>query len=80
MAAVLTTCFPDKAPELFAYRATVVRVDHNYEGKHWVQYNRQFQREALIMRPSLVEPGSSRGGHTVDKIQIGLSSGSSPTG
>ena len=43
-----------------------------------------------IMRPSLVEPGPSRGAHTVDKmtmaslrvhkIQIGLSSGSSPTG
>jgi hypothetical protein len=47
MAAILATRFPDKAPELFAYQATIMRADQNYEGKRWVQYDRQFRREAL---------------------------------
>ena len=47
MAAVLSTRFPEKAPEFFAYQATIVRADRNYEGKRWVQYDRQFRREAL---------------------------------
>ena len=40
----------EKAPELFAYQATILRADRNYEGKRWVQYNRQFRREALARK------------------------------
>ena len=50
MAAVLCTRFPEKAPEFFAYQSTIVRADRNYEGKRWVQYDRQFRREALSRR------------------------------
>ena len=47
MAAVLASRFPEKAPELFAYQATIVRAERNYEGQQWVAYDRQFRREAL---------------------------------
>lgn len=50
MAAVLCTRFPDKAGELFAYQATIVRAERNYEGKRWVSYDRQFRREALARK------------------------------
>ncbi len=50
MAAILTTRFPSKAPELFAYQATIVRAERNYEGKRWVSYDRQFRREALARK------------------------------
>ena len=50
MAMVLATRFPEKAPKLFAYQATIVRAERNYEGKHWVSYNRQFRREALARK------------------------------
>ena len=42
--------FPEKAPEFFAYQATVVRAERNYEGKRWVTYDRQFRREALARK------------------------------
>ena len=47
MAAVLVLRFPDKAPELFAYQASIIRAERNYEGKHWVIYDRQYRWEAL---------------------------------
>ena len=50
MMAILATCFPHKAPELFAYQATVVRAERNYKGKRWVTYDRQNCREALACR------------------------------
>ena len=50
MAAILTTRFPEKAVELFAYQATIVRAERNYEGKRWVSYDQQFHREALARR------------------------------
>ena len=50
MAAVLVTRFPEKAPELFAFQATIVRAERNYEGNRWVTYDRQFRREALAQR------------------------------
>ena len=49
-AAVLCTRFPDKAPELWAYQATIVRAERNYEGKRWVTYDRQFRRQALARK------------------------------
>ena len=47
MAATLATRFPEKAPELFAYQASIVRAERNYEPGRWVSYDRQFRREAL---------------------------------
>lgn len=47
MAAVISTRFPHKAGELFAYQAMIVRVERNYEGKRWVTYDR---REALARK------------------------------
>ena len=41
----MVTCFPEKAPELWAYQATVLRVAQNYEGTAWVVYDCQFWRE-----------------------------------
>ena len=50
MAAVLCSQFPDKAGELFAYQASIVRAELNYEGKRWVAYDRQYRREALARK------------------------------
>jgi hypothetical protein len=50
MAAVLCSKFPDKAGELFAYQASIVRAERNYEGKRWVAYDRQYRREALARK------------------------------
>lgn len=47
MAAVLCTRFPEKAPELRAYQATIIRAERNYEGKMWVTYDR---RQALAKK------------------------------
>ena len=50
MAAVMATRFPHKAPELFAYQASIIRAERNYEAGRWVTYDRQFRREALARR------------------------------
>ncbi len=50
MAALLSTRFPHKVPELFAYLATIVRAERNYEYGRWVAYDRQFRREALAKK------------------------------
>ena len=50
MAAILCTRFPEKAPELWAYQATIVRAERNYKGKRWVTYDQQFQRQALAKK------------------------------
>ena len=56
MAAVIATRFPHKAPELFAYQATIVRAERNYEAGRWVAYDRQFRREATVQKgPQLVD-------------------------
>ncbi len=47
MAALLAQRFPEKAPELFAYQALIVRSERNYRGRQWVSYDRAFRREAL---------------------------------
>ena len=59
MAAVLCTRFPNKALELWAYQATIVRVERNYDGKRWVTCDRQFRREALARKDlnwSIIDP------------------------
>ena len=50
LAAILVTCFPEKAPELWAYQTTILRAARNYEGTAWVTYDRQFCREALARK------------------------------
>ena len=47
---MLCSRFPEKAPELFAYAATIVRAERNYEGQRWVIYDRQYRREALARK------------------------------
>ena len=50
MATVICTRFPDKAKELFVYQASIVWAKHNYEGKRWVTYDRQYRCEALARK------------------------------
>ena len=50
MAAVLVTRFPGKAPELWAYQATIIRAARNFEGTYWVSYDSQYRREALAKK------------------------------
>lgn len=47
MATVLVSQYPDKAPEMFCYQASIVRAARNFEGNSWVAYDRQYRREAL---------------------------------
>ena len=49
-AAVLTTRFPEKALELFAYQASIVKVERNYEDRQWVAYDCQYRRAALARK------------------------------
>ena len=50
MAAILATRFPEKAPELFAYQASIVRTERNFEGRRSVNYDRCYRREALATK------------------------------
>ena len=50
MSAIISSRFPHKAPELFAYQALIVRAERNYESNRWVSYDRQFRREALACK------------------------------
>lgn len=50
MAALLASRFPEKAPELFAYQASIVRAERNFDGCRWVAYDRCYRREALALK------------------------------
>ena len=50
MAAFICTHFPKKVPELWAYQATIIQAERNYEGKRWVTYDRQFHRQVLAKK------------------------------
>ena len=50
IAAIIVTHFPEKAPELWAHQATILRVARNYKGTAWVTYDLQFQQEALARK------------------------------
>ena len=50
MAALLATRFPHKAAELFAYQASIVRAERNFDDGRWVAYDRCFRREALAQK------------------------------
>ena len=47
MAALLSSCFPEKAPELFAYLGSIVRAERIFSNRRWVAYDRCYRREAL---------------------------------
>ena len=50
MAALLASRFPEKAPELFAYQASIVRAERNFVDRRWVAYDQCFRREALAQK------------------------------
>ena len=42
--------WPGKAPELFAYQASIVRAERNFEGQRWVTYDKCYRWEALASK------------------------------
>ena len=50
MAAIISTRFPHKAPELLAYQAVIVHTKRNYEGTQSVSYDHRYQQEALVRK------------------------------
>ena len=50
LAALIASRFPEKAPELFAYQASIVRAERNFDDRRWVTYDRCFRREALAAK------------------------------
>ena len=50
MAALLASSFPEKAPELFVYQASIVRAERNFDDHQCVAYDRCFRREALSQK------------------------------
>ena len=50
MAAIITCKKPEKAPGLFAYSKSIVRVSQVFEGPAWVSYDIQYRRKAALSR------------------------------
>ena len=50
MAALLVSRFLQKAPELSACMASIVRAERNFDGRRWVAYDRCYRREALTQK------------------------------
>ena len=50
MATVLTSRFPEKATELWAYQTTLIHAAHTYEGANWVAHNHLYSREMLAAK------------------------------
>ena len=50
MAALLASRFLEKAPELFAYQASIIRAEQNFDDRRCVTYGRCFRREALAQK------------------------------
>ena len=46
LAAVLSVCYPDKAPQFMACMRTIVRASRNFEGPAWATYDMAFRRQA----------------------------------
>ena len=74
---IIATRFPEKAPELFAYQATIIRSKWNYKAGRWVAYDRLFWRgrtsigqywtSNCTMRPSRAEPSCCLDAATASK-------------
>ena len=50
MAVVLSTNYPGKAAEFWAYQTSILRAARNFKGPAWVAYDGQYRREALACR------------------------------
>ena len=50
MAALLASRFPENAPELFAYQASIVRAERNFDSRRWVAYDRCYRREVVALK------------------------------
>ena len=50
MAAILSTRYPEKAPEFWACMCSIVKAERKYEEDVWVSYDRCYRREALANR------------------------------
>ena len=46
MAAILSSAFPAKAPQLFAYFRTITKASLTFEGPAWASYDMAFRRQA----------------------------------
>ena len=46
----MTSRFPEKAAELWAYQTTILHAAHAYEGANWVAYDRLYRREMLAKK------------------------------
>ena len=81
LAALLSTRFPEKAPEFWAYQSTIVRAARNYEGATWVAYDRQYRREALanknlnwsVPNPRLYSEAFTGRARSIPRCQVCLS-------
>ena len=50
MAAVVTSKYPEKAPQLFSYLRMIIRATQTFEGPAWVSYDSQFRRKAALLK------------------------------
>ena len=46
LVAVLTTKYPDRAPQFMWYLCTIVRASRNFEGAAWASYDAAYRRQA----------------------------------
>lgn len=56
MATLVATCFPEKAPELYTYQASIVQAERNFKDQQWVRCYRQ---ETLATKNLEQKPGQS---------------------
>ena len=50
MAGILTTRYPDRAQDLFAYQKTIVHASRSFSGDHWVTYDLCYRRQAAATK------------------------------
>ena len=50
MAGILTTKYPERAPDLFAYQKTIVHASRSFSGDHWVTYDLCYRRQAAATK------------------------------
>lgn len=46
MAAILSSAFPGKATQLFAYLRTITKASHTFESSAWASYDMAYCRQA----------------------------------
>ena len=50
LAGVLTTKYPERAPDLIAYQKTIVHASRSFAGDHWVTYDLCYRRRAVASK------------------------------